>query len=174
MTDHRLTIRPLTPHIGAEVAAIGLSRPLDDAQFAELHAALMRHMTLFFRDQSLTVEQHRAFGARSGELLVHPGSPNAVPGHPDVMALTADEASTTVDGENCHTDVSCIAEPPLGRRRARLSREVPEPAGGQGLSTGGAPGRADPSGHRPARAVRQPGLHHAHPLAEQVRERRFA
>jgi len=41
----------------------------------QLHQALLDWKVLFFRDQQLTVEQHRDFGARWGELEVHPFLP---------------------------------------------------------------------------------------------------
>jgi len=73
----------------------------------------MEHSVIFFRDQPLEVEQHKAFGRRFGELHIHPGSPPP-PGHPEILIIHADKDSKRVAGEKWHSDVSCDEEPPMG------------------------------------------------------------
>jgi taurine dioxygenase len=106
-------IRKLTPRIGAEVQGLDLARPLGNQAFQEVHDALMEHQVIFFRDQHLSHEQHKAFGARFGKLHIHPAAPS-IPGHPEVMVIHADANSTFVNGEAWHSDVSCEEEPPMG------------------------------------------------------------
>jgi len=108
-----ISIRPLTPTIGAEVLGVDLRTRLEDRAIAMISAALAAHGVLFFRDQDLTVERQKAFGARFGELVVHPNDPGLA-GHPEVMVIHADESSTRVAGEMWHSDVSCDPEPPMG------------------------------------------------------------
>jgi len=107
------SIRPLTPSIGAEVLGVDLRTRLDDRAVEMISAALAAHGVLFFRDQDLTVERQKAFGARFGELVVHPNDPG-LEGHPEVMVIHADESSIRVAGEMWHSDVSCDPEPPMG------------------------------------------------------------
>ena len=76
-----MEIRKLTPHIGAEVLDVDLAR-LDEAAFKALHDALIENCVIFFRDQQLTVDQHKAFGRRFGELHMHPAAPRELPGAP--------------------------------------------------------------------------------------------
>jgi taurine dioxygenase len=109
-----IEIRKLTPHIGAEIHGIDLSRPLDDAGFAAVHGALMDHSVIFFRDQDITVDQQKEFGRRFGELHIHPAAPGALAGHPEILVIHADEHSKRVAGEEWHSDVSCDPEPPMG------------------------------------------------------------
>jgi alpha-ketoglutarate-dependent taurine dioxygenase len=109
-----IEIRKLTPHIGAEIHGIDLSRPLDDAGFAAVHGALMDHSVIFFRDQDITVDQQKEFGRRFGELHIHPAAPGALAGHPEILVIHADEKSKRVAGEEWHSDVSCDPEPPMG------------------------------------------------------------
>src|SRR5215469_14343321 len=114
MDNLRLEIRKSTPSIGAEVFGLDLSQPLSDQQFQAVHDALMDNLVLFFRDQKLTVEQHKAFGSRFGKLHVHPAAPGEIPNHPEIFVVKADEKSTQVAGEEWHSDVSCDREPPMG------------------------------------------------------------
>ena len=64
-----------TRSIGAEIFGIDLGRPLGNHQFQEVHDALMAHQVIFFRDQKLSLEQHKAFGSLFGELHIHPNTP---------------------------------------------------------------------------------------------------
>jgi alpha-ketoglutarate-dependent 2,4-dichlorophenoxyacetate dioxygenase len=63
-----IRIRPLTPHIGAEVDDIDLREPLSPAQAEEIHSAMDRHAVLVFHKQPLTNEQHLAFTTALGPL----------------------------------------------------------------------------------------------------------
>ena len=114
MSDYQtISVEPATPRIGAIISGVDLAMPLGNQQFSEIHDALMRHEVIFFRDQVITLEQHKAFGLRFGELDVHPGSPGPE-GHPEILIIHADEKSSFIAGDNWHTDVSCQEEPPMG------------------------------------------------------------
>ena len=108
-----IEVTPLTARIGAEISGVDLAQPLGNRQFQEVHDALMAHQVVFFRDQALPVERHKAFGRLFGELHIHPGSPPP-PGHPEILIVHADKDSKRVAGEKWHSDVSCDAEPPMG------------------------------------------------------------
>lgn len=106
-------VDPVSPVIGADVSGIDLASPLDDATLDALKQALARHLVLFFRDQPLTLEQHKALGRHFGELHVHPAAPkDAV--HPEVLVVHADDTVSFVPGSLWHSDVSCDTEPPMG------------------------------------------------------------
>ena len=75
MTCTALRIEKLTPHVGAEVHGIDLSRPLDEPTFKDVHAALIDNGVIFFRDQHLTPDQQKDFGRLFGELHVHRAAP---------------------------------------------------------------------------------------------------
>ena len=78
MPYETIEVKPATAAIGAEISGIDLGRPLGNQQFQEVHDALMAHQVLFFRDQKLTLDQHKAFGRLFGEL--HDPSEYARPG----------------------------------------------------------------------------------------------
>jgi taurine dioxygenase len=125
-----ISVSRLAPAIGGEVDGVDLSRPLSVEQFAEIRAALLENLVLFFRDQDLTPEQHKEFGLKFGGLHIHPAPLGILVGHPEVVLIKADENSERIAGETWHSDVSCDAEPPMGS--ILYVTEVP-PVGGDTL-----------------------------------------
>jgi taurine dioxygenase len=131
MAYQAIQIQKLTPVIGAEIHGVDLAQqPLDQRTFKEIHEALTENQVIFFRDQHLTVDQHKAFGRLFGDLVVHPAAPGLVEGHPEILVIHADEKSKHVAGENWHTDVSCDPTPPMGS--VLYMHELP-PVGGDTL-----------------------------------------
>lgn len=108
-----LDVRPMTKRIGAEIFGVDLSEPLGNQAFSDIHAALMEHQVIFFRDQPLTHDAHKAFGRAFGDLAIHSGV-KGLDDHPEVVAIHADGNSKFVAGENWHSDLSCDPEPPMG------------------------------------------------------------
>lgn len=108
-----IDVRPISPVIGAEISGVDLRQPLGNQTFQEIHDALMAHLVIFFRDQDLSLEEHKAFGRQFGELHVHPAAPGP-DGHPEVISIHADGEAEWVVGETWHSDVSCDDEPPMG------------------------------------------------------------
>src|SRR5262245_58440720 len=131
MTYRSIEVRKSTPHIGAEIYGIDLSKPLGDEQFREVHAALMEHLVIFCRDQRLSPERHKELGRRFGKLHVHPAAPSVLADHPEVFVIKADEDSKFIAGEDWHSDVSCDAEPPMGS--ILYLTQVPPDGGGDTL-----------------------------------------
>lgn len=113
MPYETIAVEPLSPVIGAEISGVDLAQPLGNQTFAEVHDALMKHQVIFFRDQEITWDQHKAFGRLFGDLHIHPTAP-APEGHPEILTVHADEYSERVAGQGWHSDVSCDVEPPLG------------------------------------------------------------
>src|SRR5690349_5241476 len=75
MSYETINVTPVTPRIGADVDGLTLVKPLSNRQVEELHQALAEHQVLFFRDQPLDVESHKALGRCFGELHIHPNTP---------------------------------------------------------------------------------------------------
>ena len=76
MAVSELAVRPIEarrrhPLIGAEVRGVDLSRPLDAATRSRIHDLWMQHLVLVFPGQSISDEQHIAFGRNFGELEIH-------------------------------------------------------------------------------------------------------
>jgi taurine dioxygenase len=122
-----IEVEPLTATIGAEISGVDLADDLDDAVIAELRAALLEWKVLFFRDQPIAPDQHRAFAARWGELERHPFLPEG-----DVPEIVRFDRGTDNRGyENIwHSDVSWREIPSLG---SVLRSVVVPPVGGDTL-----------------------------------------
>jgi len=112
MADGNLEIIPLTARIGAEIHGVDLSRP-SAGQLTAIADALAAHQVVFFRDQHLDHDAHKAFGRAFGELAIHPGVAGLAD-HPEIVAIHADADSKFVAGEDWHSDLTCNAAPPLG------------------------------------------------------------
>src|SRR5579862_1850669 len=121
----KITVRTLTPTIGAVVEGVDLSKTLDDEDIAKIRTALLKHKVVFFEDQHISAVQHRDFAARFGGLHTHPLYPG-VPEAPEMFVLD-NHANNPTDNDAWHTDVTFIETPPLGT--ILHARELP-PEGG--------------------------------------------
>ena len=113
MTYETIEVEPITPVIGAEISGVDISKPLGNQTYQEIHDALMKHQVIFFRDQDMTLDEHKDFGRLFGKLHIHPTT-KGPDGHPEVITIHADEKSKVVAGMKWHSDVSCDLEPPMG------------------------------------------------------------
>ena len=119
-------VERLAGALGAEVHGIDLARPLDAATRQALHDAWMEHQVLFFREQAITVDEHKTFARHFGELHVHPVLQQmADQGHPEIVVLESD-ASRPIVADRWHSDVTFEKCPPLGS----ILRAVAVPAAG--------------------------------------------
>lgn len=122
---HDLTIRPLTPAIGAEILDIDLSAGDIGDRIPEIRTALLEHGVIFFRDQNLTAQQHIAFARHFGELEIHPATPKDQP-DPEILRIAHGPKSKGREN-NWHSDVTWREEPSLGSILRAI--EVPEVGG---------------------------------------------
>ncbi|MCA0303320.1 MAG: TauD/TfdA family dioxygenase [Proteobacteria bacterium] len=140
MTD--LWIRPSGAALGADIHGVDLSRPVSDAQFAEIAEAWKIHLVLRFSGQRIDDHQLMAFSARFGELDRVPiAAAHAERGGaglaPDVAPWVTVISSIVQDGRPIgglgaselvwHTDMSYNPLPP--RASLLYAIEVP-PSGG--------------------------------------------
>jgi len=126
MAHQRIDVKPVAGACGAEVTGADLSQPLDNETFAEIHQAFVDHQVLFFRDQDLTEDEHKAFGRRFGDLNIHPRY-EPLEGHPEIFPIRKDPEDKRIVGESWHHDLTHLPAPPLGSILYAL--EVP-PVGG--------------------------------------------
>lgn len=113
ITYQHISVTPVAGALGAEIGKVHLGN-LNDEIFREIRSALLAHQVIFFRDQELTREQHKAFGRRFGELHIHPFlQPLKEEGHPEFVVLESDATHPFV-AEAWHSDVTFQTDPPLG------------------------------------------------------------
>ena len=109
---NHISVKRISPCIGAEIGGIDLRRPLDSNTFDEVYAALLAYRVIFFRDQNISSEQHMDFARQFGELEEHPFIPSDAP---DAEVVRFDKDEKMVGVENVwHSDVSWREIPSLG------------------------------------------------------------
>jgi taurine dioxygenase len=109
----RLQTRRLSGALGAEILGVDLSRPLDDATFAEIRDIFLDNIVIVLRDQAITPAQQAAFMERFGKVEPHPlGSRRGVEGHPQVMVLENLPGKLGPRNDIWHSDLSYDEVPP--------------------------------------------------------------
>lgn len=126
MSATAIEIRPLAGSLGAEIHGIDLARPLDAETFERVERAFLDHLVLFFRDQELTPAQQVAFAARFGPVGRYPLA-EAIPEHPDIIAVVKEPGQTTNFGGVWHSDTAYLERPALGS--LLYAKEVPASGG---------------------------------------------
>ena len=120
----QIRVEPVTPTIGAEIAGVDLGEELRDEVMREIEQALMRWKVIFFRDQDITIEDHKRFGRWFGELEIHPLNERVE--QPELMVIAEDEESRA-HNNLWHSDVTFETCPPMGSILRAI--EIP-PVGG--------------------------------------------
>ena len=121
-------VKPLTPVLGAELRGIDLGGTLNAKQVQDIHDALLEYQVIFFRDQHMTMDQHKGLGRHFGTLHCHPAVPGPE-GHPEILMLHSDATNKNA-ASAWHSDVSADAVPNLG---SILYGKVVPAAGGDTL-----------------------------------------
>ena len=120
---------PVSPAVGAEITGVDISQTLDDQTVAEIRAALLEHLVVFFRDQILTPESLLAFARRFGTLSRYPFV-KGMDDYPDVVEVVKREDEIHNFGGIWHSDTTYLDCPPLGS--VLYAVEIP-PVGGDTL-----------------------------------------
>lgn len=112
--------------VGAEILGIDLSRPLQPEALAQVRAAFAEHGVIFFRDQSITEQQHIEFAREWGTININRFFA-AHPVHPEIALVVKEREQQHNIGGGWHTDHSYDFEPALGS--ILVARALP-PQGG--------------------------------------------
>lgn len=106
-----MTVSAITPAIGAEIGNVDLRRATGE-DIAAIRAALLEHKVVFFRDQTLSQEEHIAFARQFGDLEIHPATPKSQ-ANPEVLHIA--HGPDSKGKENFwHSDVTWRERPSLG------------------------------------------------------------
>jgi taurine dioxygenase len=115
-----ITVKRQAGALGAEIGG------LDGPTFDVVHRAFVEHEVIFFRDQTLTPEQHKAFGRRFGSLNIHPYV-KGMDAHPEIMEIIKEPSDRINFGGGWHSDMSFLETPSIGSILHAI--EVPEYGG---------------------------------------------
>ncbi|MEA2739950.1 MAG: taurine dioxygenase, partial [Acetobacteraceae bacterium] len=129
MQSNSIQIRPVGGAVGAEIAGLDLSEPLADTARDTIRQTLADRGVVFFRDQSLSPEQHIGLARQFGEINVNRFFAHA-DGYPEIALVVKEPQQTKNIGGGWHTDHSYDQSPALGS--ILYAREVP-PMGGDTL-----------------------------------------
>lgn len=124
-----ITVSPIAGALGAEIGGVDLSVDLDDEVVAEIRAAWLKHLVVFFRDQPISDEQFVKLAKRFGPIGAYPLVPG-IPGHPEIIAVLKEPHETVNFGGIWHSDTTYLERPPMSTML--LAREIP-PYGGDTL-----------------------------------------
>ena len=129
----RISVTLVTPAVGVELGGVDIAAGVDGDTLHEIHAALMTHGVVFFRDQDITPAQQRDFAAQFGRLrhakrsafLVEEGVPE--------MHVLINDRERPPNVNHYHSDGIFRAEPEFASILRAV--EVPE-AGGDTIFVG--------------------------------------
>jgi taurine dioxygenase len=121
----RIEVKPIAGALGAEIAGADLGK-LDDETFAEVEAAWLEHLVVFFRGQALTPEQQIAFARRFGDVHYHPFM-KGMNEHPEILEILKEEGDTKAFGEVWHTDQ--MFNPKPAKATILYAKETPAAGG---------------------------------------------
>jgi taurine dioxygenase len=82
------SVRPLTPHLGAEIRGVDFARELDEETFRALYRAFLRYQVLLFPPGDLPAARQVAFARRFGEVQVHVMNQYHADGYPELYRLS--------------------------------------------------------------------------------------
>jgi taurine dioxygenase len=129
MRRSQIEVRPIAGAIGAEIHNVDVSKDLDEGTIANIRRALLDHCVIFFREQKLDAERHKAFTRRFGKIFIHPNYVG-MQSDPEIIVITREPGDKRIVGEEWHADTTMVREPPLGA--ILYAVEVP-PYGGDTL-----------------------------------------
>jgi len=121
-----ITIAPLAGALGAEIGGVDLSQPLDNDAVAQIRKALLDHLVIFFRNQTLEPDSYMRFAEYFGEPVDYPLIPG-IAGYPKITEIVKREHERNNFGGIWHADTTYLPQPPMGS--ILYAMEVP-PHGG--------------------------------------------
>ena len=139
-----LTVTPLHKSLGAEVAGVDLSRPVDGATREALSRALAEHLALVFRGQTLTPAQYLDAASAFGPPMEQHYSQHNMPDFPLIGMIW--HRNGQQPAEQWHTDHTNRERPPAAT--ILYGVEIPPAGGGTSVANMRAAYQALPEAER--------------------------
>ena len=127
----QIRITPLHAALGAEVAGVDLSAPIDELTRVTLTRALADHLALVFHDQSLTPSQYLAAASVFGPPMEQHYSQHNMPEYPLIGLIWHRNGQRPA--ERWHTDHTNRERPPAATILYGL--EIPSAGGGTSVAS---------------------------------------
>jgi taurine dioxygenase len=127
----KLEITRLHPSLGAEIANVDLSRPIDAPTRESLSRALAEHLALVFRDQTLTPAQYLAAASVFGPPMEQHYSQHNMPDFPLIGLIW--HRNGQQPAEQWHTDHTNRERPPAAT--ILYGVEIPSAGGGTSVAS---------------------------------------
>ena len=124
-----ITVSPVSGALGAEIDGIDLSQPLSAQQIADIRAALLEHLVIFFRNQDITPADHLRFASCFSEPEDYPMI-TGLADFPKIVPVVKLPHERVNFGGLWHSDTAYTDIPPMGA--VLVARELP-PFGGDTL-----------------------------------------
>ena len=99
----------LSGALGAEIKGINL-KDTSNENIKKINDLLLEHKVIFFRDQIINSEEHKALAEKFGPLETH-AYVKGLNDHPEIVRIIKAEDEQNQWGENWHSDVSYNAKP---------------------------------------------------------------
>jgi alpha-ketoglutarate-dependent taurine dioxygenase len=127
MRNYRhIEVRPIAGALGAEIHGVDMAKDLLPEVVGEVRQALLDHLVIFLREQTVTPQQQVAFAKKFGEPIEYPQL-KGLPESPMITPVVKLEHERRNFGGIWHSDTTYLEKPPMGSML--LAREVP-PHGG--------------------------------------------
>lgn len=123
-----MQVIPMSAPLGANILGVDVTR-LGDNQWQEINRLFLQHRVLAFPGQTLTPEQHMAFGAHWGQLVRHPYA--SMKDYPGLIELKNTGKKRDVN-QHWHSDMTFNPAPP--KLTMLYALEAPEIGGDTAFS----------------------------------------
>jgi len=81
-------VRPLTPHLGAEIGGIELAKGVSESLFKAIYQAFLRYQVLLFPPQDIPPGDQVNFARQFGEVQIHVMNQYHADGYPELYRLS--------------------------------------------------------------------------------------
>src|SRR5262245_46066905 len=102
-----VSVRPLTPNLGAEIAGLALDAELVEQAVRVVYQAFLRYQVLLFPPHDLPPARQVALARRFGEVQIHVMNQYHADGHPELYRLSNLDAQGKPSGH--HPDKGTLA-----------------------------------------------------------------
>lgn len=113
MANVKLDVKPIAGALGAEIGGVDLSKDLDADCLASIRQALLDHLVIFFRDQTLSPARFSSFARRFGDPVAYPFV-KGLDGFPEIIEVAKLEHERVNFGGVWHSDTTYLEQPPMG------------------------------------------------------------